>query len=145
MMQKKAVTWLSAVSIEHFPPKTKLTDWVTCNSGFITSGGERIKLKTDCVLHNLLLPILRAESIFLRLARWRGGWKKNLTKKVFGNNSNRELVFLSKPQAFPAAVTHKSYFNRSMQKAASAYEAREKICGKASCIACSQTEIIAQL
>lgn len=32
-----------------------------------------------------------------------------------------------------------------MQKAASAYEAREKICGKASCMACSRTEITAQL
>lgn len=54
-------------------------------------------------------------------------------------------MFLSKPQPFPAAVTHKSYFNHSMQKAASAYEAREKICGKASCMACSRTQITARL
>lgn len=32
-----------------------------------------------------------------------------------------------------------------MQKAASAYEAREKICGKASCMACWRAEITAQL
>lgn len=32
-----------------------------------------------------------------------------------------------------------------MQKAASAYEAREKICGKASCMACSRTQITARL
>lgn len=54
-------------------------------------------------------------------------------------------MFLSNPQPFTAAVTHKSYFNHSMQKAASAYEAREKICGKASCMACSRAEITAQL
>lgn len=82
----------------------------------------------------------------MRAARKGGvGNKKNLPKKVFGNNSTRELVFLSNPQPFTAAVTHKSYFNHSMQKAASAYEAREKICGKASCMACSRAEITAQL